>query len=78
MSPEKKDTRIRIAAPAHPCARGISASMRVILAQKLRLLRFIRGWSQEVLAEFVGLHRTYVSSIAPLLRFPAPAVLVLP
>ena len=33
---------------------------RKILAQKLRLLRFTRGWSQEVLA---GLHRTYVSSI---------------
>ncbi len=36
---------------------------RKILAQKLRLLRFTRGWSQEVLAEVAGLHRTYVSSI---------------
>ena len=37
--------------------------IRKILAQKLRLLRFTRGWSQEVLAELAGLHRTYVSSI---------------
>jgi len=40
-----------------------STRTRKILAQKLRLLRFTRGWSQEVLAEHAGLHRTYVSSI---------------
>lgn len=33
------------------------------LAEKLRLLRFIRGWSQEELAEESGLHRTYISTI---------------
>lgn len=33
------------------------------LAQKVRLLRFLRGWSQEKLAEHSGLHRTYISTI---------------
>ena len=36
---------------------------RQILAQKLRTLRFIKGWSQEDLAEASGLHRTYISAI---------------
>lgn len=36
---------------------------REVLAQRLRVLRFIRGWSQEQLAEVSGLHRTYVSAI---------------
>jgi len=36
---------------------------RQILAQKLRKLRFIKGWSQEDLAEASGLHRTYISAI---------------
>jgi transcriptional regulator with XRE-family HTH domain len=36
---------------------------RKTLAHKVRLLRFLRGWSQEVLAETSGLHRTYISSI---------------
>ncbi len=36
---------------------------RTLLAQKLRVLRFVRGWSQEVLAEVSGLDRSYVSSI---------------
>ncbi len=33
------------------------------LAQKLRVLRFMRGWSQEKLAAVSGLHRTYISAI---------------
>ncbi len=31
--------------------------------QRLRLLRTLRGWSQETLAEQAGLHRTYISGI---------------
>lgn len=33
------------------------------LARKLRLLRFIKSWSQEQLAQASGLDRSYVSSI---------------
>ena len=36
---------------------------RLALAKKMRFLRFTRGWSQEVLAELAGLHRTYISQI---------------
>jgi transcriptional regulator with XRE-family HTH domain len=34
-----------------------------ILARNLRVLRQGRGWSQEVMAERCGLHRTYVGAI---------------
>lgn len=33
------------------------------LAQKLRMLRLMNGWSQERLAAASGLHRTYISLI---------------
>ncbi len=36
---------------------------RHLLAQRLRCLRTLRGWSQETLAEQAGLHRTYISGI---------------
>lgn len=36
---------------------------RELLARRLRVLRAARGWSQEVLAELAGLHRTYISGI---------------
>lgn len=36
---------------------------RNLLAQKLRVLRMMRGWSQEQVADATGLHRTYISLI---------------
>ncbi len=36
---------------------------RAALSKNIRLLRVTRGWSQEVLAEVSGLHRTYISMI---------------
>ena len=38
-------------------------SARNLLAQKLRILRMINGWSQEQLAEAAGVHRTFISLV---------------
>src|SRR6266705_113694 len=38
-------------------------SIRRILAKKIKLLRFSRGWSQETLAELCGFHRSYIANI---------------
>ncbi len=36
---------------------------RELLASKVRMLRKLRGWSQEELADACGLHRTYIGGI---------------
>ena len=36
---------------------------RDILAKRIRELRLEKGWSQEVLADTCGLHRTYIGDI---------------
>ncbi|PKM43724.1 MAG: transcriptional regulator [Gammaproteobacteria bacterium HGW-Gammaproteobacteria-1] len=41
-------------------ARGVA---RRLLAQNVRVLRLMRGWSQEVLAEAAELDRSYVGDI---------------
>ncbi len=43
-------------------AEGIKKA-RAALSKNIKLLRITRGWSQEVLAEVSGLHRTYISMI---------------
>ena len=39
------------------------ATLRERLARNVRLLRVMRGWSQEVLALEAGLDRTYVGAV---------------
>ncbi|HLQ27296.1 MAG TPA: helix-turn-helix transcriptional regulator [Acidiferrobacterales bacterium] len=41
----------------------MAQSARQVLAAKIKLLRFLRRWSQEDLAAAAGLHRTYISAI---------------
>ena len=40
-----------------------AATLRERLARNVRLLRVMRGWSQEVLAQQAGLERTYVGAV---------------
>lgn len=44
-------------------AKTNSTTLRHLLAKNVRLIRNIRGWSQEELAERAELHRTYIGSI---------------
>lgn len=41
----------------------MKAKARKLLAQRIRLLRTNRGWSQEVLAELSGLNRSYIGAV---------------
>lgn len=47
---------------AIPAAERLTPS-RCTLALRIRVLRAVRGWSQETLGELAGIHRTYISTI---------------
>jgi len=48
---------------ANDCNRDMGKGARSRLARKLRVLRVVRGWSQEDLGNASGLHRTHISLI---------------
>ena len=45
------------------CNVEMGRQARKLVAQKLRMLRVLRGWSQERMAAASGLHRTYISLV---------------
>lgn len=47
----------------------------VLFGEKIKQLRMKNGWSQEDLADFSGLHRTYISGIERGLRNPTLCIL---
>jgi transcriptional regulator with XRE-family HTH domain len=49
--------------------------VRARLASNIKRLRKARGWSQETLADEIGIDRTYVSGIERLVRNPTILVL---
>lgn len=51
------------AKPKPPTKLPSPDDLRGVLAFNVRLLRFRKGWSQEVLALECGLDRTYVSAV---------------
>lgn len=46
-----------------------------LFGKKIKRLRLEKGWSQEDLADFSGLHRTYISGIERGLRNPTLCIL---
>jgi ribosome-binding protein aMBF1 (putative translation factor) len=45
-------------------------NIQVIFGEKVRTIRETNGWSQEDLADYSGLHRTYISGIERGVRNP--------
>ena len=43
--------------------RDPAALVRLRVAQRIRLLRLLRGWSQERFAEACAMHRSYVGAV---------------
>jgi transcriptional regulator with XRE-family HTH domain len=52
-----------------------TSNLDKILGLELQRRRTEKGWSQEYLAEFTGLHRTYISQLERGLKSPSVRVL---
>jgi transcriptional regulator with XRE-family HTH domain len=44
-------------------SRRNNESLRIQVGRQVRVLRVMRGWTQEVLADLAGLHRNYVGYV---------------